>query len=108
MLMHQWKNLTIISNPSNQTHMNGIDCYLDMVDSNTTERTTKTDSIIVIHSESYVTKYAVLFLCVVCCGYIVMKSKLIKRIKEKLANNSFTSNVTYQQTISSLLIEAEI
>lgn len=50
-LMHQWKNLTIISNPSNQTHINGIDCNLDLVDANNTENTTKTDSIIVIHSE---------------------------------------------------------
>lgn len=100
--LHQWKNLKLIANPSNQTYMSGIDCNLVSAteeiskvasNSNGKDIPTKQD-IIVIHTESHVTKYSVLFLCVMCCGYLLVKSKLIPRIKDKLARNLTSQQAT--------------
>lgn len=110
---HQWKALRFIGNPSNQTHINGIDCNVD-VDPTPSEETSKSNDIhtltppkhqiIVTHTESHVTKYSVLFLCVMCFGYLVVKSKLIPRIKVKLAHKKIVSNATGRRATSTLAL----
>ncbi|XP_055306082.1 protein artichoke-like [Sitodiplosis mosellana] len=111
--LHQWKDLKVIGNPTNQTNINGIDC-----DPNAAEETTKKmekvngvhiltpskQEIIVTHTESHITKYSVLFLCVICCGYLVVKSKLIPRIREKLAKNPLATNGRCQPATSTLVL----
>lgn len=114
---HQWKNLKIIENPSNQTHMIGIDCNLHL-NSNADEEAVKMtemangvhistpskQEIIITHNESRITKYSVLFLCVICCGYLVLKSELIQRIKSKLSSNSLANSERCQPATSTLVL----
>ncbi|XP_055306102.1 chaoptin-like [Sitodiplosis mosellana] len=111
--LHQWKDLHVIGNPSNQAHMNGVDCDPNAAE-NTSKMTELTNGVhiltpskhevIVTHTESHITKYSVLFLCVMCFGYLVVKSKIIPRIKEELAKNPLATNVRCQPATSTLVL----
>ncbi|XP_031636743.1 toll-like receptor Tollo [Contarinia nasturtii] len=100
--LNYWKHLNLIENPSNQTNVKGIDCIVASNDTSTKSK----NNIIMTHSmhphtivkyeDSNIMKYSMLFLCAMCCVYLVVKSKVVVQIREKLAKISLENNGPHQ------------
>lgn len=109
----RWRNLKVIENPSDGTHIDGIDCFEgengkkngggseEENDGENNEKTTNIGTLGVTidnnNSELRAIKYLLLFLCFLFCGYLINKSNIISRMRHKLPRNS-ESNVIYRQT----------
>lgn len=109
----RWKNLKVIENPSDGTHIDGIDCFEGenekvngegSEEQNDGENNAKITNIGTLgvtidnnNSELRAIKYLLLFLCILFCGYLINKSNIISRMRQKLPRNS-ESNVIYRQT----------
>lgn len=116
--LRQWHHLVLHYNPSKQTHIDGIDCvhsdrndiaigipntpnhdgnistFVGAISDVVIRNETKNESLLI---EMGILKYLVLLLCVVICGYMIFKSKIIQNVKRKFAVNSLNGAVVYQQ-----------
>ncbi|XP_055302598.1 protein artichoke-like [Sitodiplosis mosellana] len=126
-----WQNLHLFHNPSNGTHIDGVDCVHDdkaeVISSSTeqvksvvmpssretstnTQASLDTDSsagnkmnLVKASSVDDSPNYVLQELCalkyliiIVCCGYLVVKCKLVQRIKRKMERNSMESAVAFR------------
>lgn len=122
--LQQWRNITIIANPTNhQTHIDGIDCYLENHDkhnehaiphrpkSGTITNTQSTNGNVTRssrhseHPESTVTPsnnilyelralmYVVLSICTIISAYLLVKSNFIQRFRRNVATNPIENRV---------------
>lgn len=116
--LRQWHHLELHYNPSKQTHIDGIDCihsdrnnlpigipntpnddgnistFIGAISDVVKRNETKNESLLI---EMGILKYLVLLLCVVFCGYLIIKSKIIQNIKRKFVVNAMDGAVVYQQ-----------
>lgn len=130
--LNLWDHLHLVYNPSKQTNIDGIDCRHKepvaefeissndkavLSNNNATTGSNKHDSK-TVDSESNSLSADVqelknlflsllLLLCAMCCGYLVVKSKVIQNIRRKLTRNSFDGTMKQQYPQDSSAIELE-
>lgn len=109
-----WQHVHFVHNPSlNKTHINGIDCDINKKPELKTTTMgnilqARGSHVIVVHTESHIVKYSLLFLCIMCCGYLVVKSKIIHRLRAKIGRNPHGDSLGSQPATSTFtLITAE-
>lgn len=118
----KWPDLHLIHNPSNQqTHISGTDCVHEETIETSTMNVGKSDfgtkSMIIdkasfgentekintehqsnfILEELRALKYLFVALLILCCGYFVVKSQTIQRIREFSRRNPMENTVSYNQ-----------
>lgn len=128
--LNQWDQLHLVYNPSNHTNIDGIDCRHEepvaefeissndksiLSNTNATTRSNKYD-FRTVDSESYSLSADVkelknlflsllLLLCAMCCGYLLVKSKVIRKIRRNITRDSFESTMKQQYPQDSSEIE---
>lgn len=109
-LLKVWQHVHFFHNPSfNRTHMNGIDCDINKkpVLSTTTianDKQAQVPHVIVVHSEPHVVKYSLIFLCIMCCGYLLVKSKIIHRLRATVPRNPLGDSLGSQPATSTFTL----
>lgn len=117
--LHQWRNLTMLHNPSNQTHMGGVDCNHDPnlefpiwnAMWNAKLRTDSSEQMEVTGfgarngnaTPNYVNElrglmYLILAICTIFGGYLLVKSEFIQQISRNLNLNAMTNRVWYRRS----------
>lgn len=105
-----WQHVHFVHNPSlNKTHINGIDCDINKKPVWTTVTVpnnihAQVPHIIVMHTESHIVKYSSLFLCIMCCGYLIVKSKIIHRFRAEFARNPLGDSLGSQPATSTFTL----
>lgn len=105
--LHLWEHVNFIANPSNQTNIKGIDCIIvsNKTSANVEQNISMTvptmiHGAVIRHEDLHILKYSMLFLCVMCCGYFIVKSKIIVKIRDILAEKTLSGNGGHQHRIS--------
>lgn len=101
--LRQWENLQLLQNPSNQTHIGGIDCY-DGTDSENEATTSDNKNLNVppvvatnnLSVDVRAVKYLLFGLCLILSVYFVIKSKVIQYIKKRINFNAMEKIVVFQ------------
>lgn len=89
--VRQWESLHLFHNPSDETHIDGVDChhYEDEMVGETSVDQDSTDFRFI--------ERILLVLCIVCCGYMLTKkSKTMQEIKQNLMRMWVERNAVYR------------
>lgn len=109
--LSRWPSLKVIENPSDGTHIDGIDCNEnenngeignddgEYINEETSNKPIENASEVFNDnsSELRAIKYLLMFLCTMFCGYLIVKSNVISRLRRRLPRNA-EGNVIYRQT----------
>lgn len=104
-----WRDkLDFIYHRTNKTDIVGVDCFYKCDEPKTLSTTEKVTIISIsrdmmnrdsnIIFEIRVLKYLFVVMIVMCCGYFVVKSKLIQRIRRYIVKNSLETTTDQQYT----------
>lgn len=125
-LLH-WSQLHLINNPSNEMHIDGVDCVHENHDisekndiihvtntsaaiseekDNTTNETGEKN--VITNSETDVTptqvlnelrtvKYLLFVICIMGCGYMAMKTKVVQQIRQNVIGNSLKRKIFFRR-----------
>lgn len=106
--LNRWPSLEVIENPSDGTHVDGIDCFENENESdghhlaNIVAGMTNKEIINGVANDSITDlraiKYLLILLCIMFSGYLIVKSNVMSRIKRRLPMKNPEGNVVYRQT----------
>lgn len=97
--LHQWDSLQVFHNPSDDTHIDGVDCIHS--GNNSSEPNKQSSSQSTAEPKDYILMELRILECLIvllACGYVVITKKIIQRIKNTLRQRfGMERNIVYRR-----------